>query len=185
MSTVPGGIPTERKSSITMKFTITRTRALGAVAGLGVVLALAGCSSNPSASSTTTTSAHATGGSSSHGGTTTSLTPSSTPVTTTPPATTIPYNPALNARPDVELTSCQAALGSWVAQGVVKNSAKAARTYQIVIDFVTKAGDTVLDTQIVTTPSVQPGASTTWKATGAAGQTNVNCVIRQVQAPAP
>jgi len=73
---------------------------------------------------------------------------------------------------------------SWVLSGKVTNSSQSNRDYQIVVDFVTQPGDTVLDTKIVTTPNVNPGASLPWQATGAAGQKSVACVIRQVQAPA-
>jgi hypothetical protein len=74
--------------------------------------------------------------------------------------------------------------GLWVLNGVVKNSAGTARTYQIVVDFVTQPGNTVLDTKIVTTASVKPGASLPWSAKSVGGLKNVACVIRQVQAPA-
>jgi hypothetical protein len=67
---------------------------------------------------------------------------------------------------------------------VVKNSATTARTYQIVVDFVTQPGDTVLGTKIVTTASVNPGATQAWSATSTPGLTHVACVVRQVQAPA-
>lgn len=72
----------------------------------------------------------------------------------------------------------------WALNGMVRNSTKAARTYQIVVDFVTQPGDTVLDTKIVTTTSVRPGASLAWSTRSVTGLTHVACVIRQVQAPA-
>ena len=99
--------------------------------------------------------------------------------------TTIPYSPAKNARQDVTTSGpCTSTGASWILSGTVKNSSRSARTYQIVVDFVTQPGFTVLDTKIVTTASVGPGASLPWDATGAAGHKNVACVIRQVQAPA-
>jgi hypothetical protein len=99
-------------------------------------------------------------------------------------ATTIPFVVAKNARQDVTTGTCTEVGGDWVLNGVVKNSATTARTYQIVVDFVDQPGDTVLDTRIVTTASVKPAASLTWSAKSTPGLKNVACVIRQVQAPA-
>ena len=141
---------------------------------IGVALFLAACSSNgsPSPASTSASSSVAV--------------PTSTRVAASATvATTIPFVMARNARGDVTTTgSCHEANGVWVLGGVVKNSATTARTYQIVVDFVTQPGDTVLDTKIVTTPSVNPGAIRVWSATSTPGLTHVACVIRQVQAPA-
>ena len=72
----------------------------------------------------------------------------------------------------------------WVLSGLVKNSASTARDYQIVVDFVTQPGDTVLDTKIINTTSVNPGATLAWSTRSAPGLAHVACVIRQVQAPA-
>jgi len=131
---------------------------------------LAACSSNGSATSVSTS------------------TTAPTPTTVVPQstvATTIPFDMAKNARQDVTTTrSCTEVKGLWVLSGVVKNSATSARTYQIVVDFVTQPGDTVLGTKIVTTASVNPGATQAWSATSTPGLTHVACVIRQVQAPA-
>jgi hypothetical protein len=140
----------------------------GARALLGAVAAalLAGCSSSGTGATTTTAPSPATGGT------------SSTVVTT------IPFTMAKNARQDVTTGSCQEAGGAWVLNGTVKNSAKTARNYQIVVDFVDPTGNTVLFTRIVTTPSIRPGASATWSATSISGLSGVACVIRQVQAPA-
>ncbi len=135
---------------------------------------LAACSSNGSVSPTSTSP------SSSVAAPTSSRVAVSSTV-----ATTIPFVMARNARGDVTTTgSCHQVKGEWVLGGVVKNSATTARTYQIVVDFVTQPGDTVLDTKIVTTPSVNPGAIRVWSATSTPGLTHVACVIRQVQAPA-
>jgi hypothetical protein len=143
--------------------------ALAALAGAGSALLLAACSSHSTpglASPTSTTNATAT-------------------TTSTTTATTIPFVAAKNARQDVSTTgACTQVGGNWVLKGVVRNSATTARTYQIVVDFVTQPGDTVLDTQIVTTASVKPAAGLTWSAKSTPGLTNVACVIRQVQAPA-
>ena len=153
------------------------TKRLGACTLLplfGVALFLAACSSNGSVSPTSTSP------SSSVAAPTSSRVAVSSTV-----ATTIPFVMARNARGDVTTTgSCHQGKGEWVLGGVVKNSATTARTYQIVVDFVTQPGDTVLDTKIVTTPSVNPGAIRVWSATSTPGLTHVACVIRQVQAPA-
>jgi len=99
--------------------------------------------------------------------------------------TTIPFSLAKNARHDVTTNGpCAETDGQWVLNGTVTNSAKTSRTYQIVVDFVTQPGDTVLDTKIVTTPSVGPGAKLAWSATSTSGLTSAACVIRQVQSPA-
>jgi hypothetical protein len=128
---------------------------------------LAGCSSNGAATPTTSTDAP-----------TTRATAQSTV------ATTIPFSMARNARQDVTAGSCKETGGFWVLSGTVKNSASSARTYQIVVDFVNPVGNTVLDTKIVTTPSVRPGESLAWSTNSGSGLTHVACVIRQVQAPA-
>jgi hypothetical protein len=146
----------------------TRSRILVALAGTGSALLLAACSSHSTPGSASATS-------------TTTTTPTTTSTTT---ATTIPYVAAKNARQDVSTGTCTLSGGDWVLSGVVKNSATTARTYQIVVDFVSQPGDTVLDTQIVTTASVKPAASLSWSAKSTPGLKNVACVIRQVQAPA-
>ncbi len=153
---------------------------VGLVTGGAVVLA--GCGSGSPSSSPTTTKAPA--ATTPKSATTKPTTSKPTP-TTAPTTTTIPFSMAKNARQDVTTDgACTQVNGSWVLKGSVKNSAKTARTFQIVVDFVTQPGDTVKDTKIVTTPSVAPGASRAWSATGAPGLSHLACVIRQVQAPA-
>jgi hypothetical protein len=126
---------------------------------------MAGCSSKGPQSSTTTRPAT-----------------TATPATV---ATTIPFSIAKNARQDVTTpTPCRDTSSGWVLSGTIKNSAPSARTYQIVVDFVTTSGNTVLDTKVITTGPVRPGAVKNWSAESTAGLTGVACVIRQVQAPA-
>jgi hypothetical protein len=146
-----------------------RSSTLAVLATVGTALLLVGCSSKgfPNSSSSTTT-----------------LAPTTTVAAPTTGATTIPFSEAKNARQDVTNGACTDVDGAWVLSGQVKNSAATARTYQIVVDFVADSGDTVLDTKVITTPSVNPGASTPWQAKSAPGLTHVTCVIRQVQAPA-
>lgn len=156
-----------------------RVGTAAAIGAAGLALALAGCSSSPSASPPTTTTKASTA---------TTKPGTKTSVVTTVPAstTTIPYVPAKNARKDVTTTgSCVEFGGLWVLNGEIKNSASVARTYQIVVDYVTDPGDTVLNTQILNTKSVKPGASLAWVTKSEPGLTHVSCVIRQVQAPAP
>jgi len=64
----------------------------------------------------------------------------------------------------------------------VENSATKAKTFQIVVDFVTEPGSTVLSSTVVNLPGVGPKATTPWSATGARGQSHVACVVRQAQA---
>ena len=96
-----------------------------------------------------------------------------------------PLRPGQERRKDVTTTVRVEFGGLWVLNGEIKNSASVARTYQIVVDYVTDPGDTVLDTQILNTKSVKPGASLAWVTKSEPGLTHVSCVIRQVQAPAP
>ena len=98
-------------------------------------------------------------------------------------ATTIPFNVARNARQEVTTRSCREVGGVWVLSGTVNNSAKTARSYQIVVDFVNQNGNTVEDTKILNTASVRPGATVAWSAKSVAGLTDVACVIRYVQSP--
>jgi hypothetical protein len=100
-------------------------------------------------------------------------------------ATTIPFSLAKNARQDVTTpTPCRHTTGGWVLSGTIRNSATSARTYQIVVDFVSRTGNTVLDTKVITTAPVRSGAVVNWSAKSTLGLTDVACVIRQVQAPA-
>jgi hypothetical protein len=123
---------------------------------------LAGCSSNsPSAVTTTSAPSHAT--------------------SSLPGTTTIPYSAKLNARTDVSTSSCNQVNGAWVMKGSVTNSAKKNRNYQIVVDFVTNPGNTVMDTQIINVRDVAPKATKSWTATGAQGKDHLGCVVRQVQ----
>jgi len=142
----------------------TKLKSLGLVAMVAAGLVLAGCSS----SSTTST--------------TTSSTRAASSTSTSSAATTIPYNPALNARSDVTAGTCIYADGEWQLEGKVRNSAATPRSYQIVIDFITQPGDTVQDTKIVDVTNVASGATATWATAGAPGQHNLACVVRQVQA---
>jgi hypothetical protein len=153
-------MPVTRRPTSLARRTIVRGALPAAALGL-----LAGCSSNtpqPSATSHTTTTV--------------------TPATV---ATTIPFSLAKNARQDVTTpTPCRHSGGAWVLAGTIKNSAKVSRSYQIVVDFVTLTGNTVLDTRVITTPPVRAGAVMNWSAKSTPGLPHVACVIRQVQAPA-
>jgi hypothetical protein len=90
------------------------------------------------------------------------------------------YAATANARKMVTAGICRpAGAKGWQLAGTVTNTAKAARRYTIVVDFVTVKGDTVLFTRVVRVPAVSPGATVRWRAVGAAGHTNVNCVVRE------
>ncbi|MGD0375752.1 MAG: hypothetical protein ABSB01_14355 [Streptosporangiaceae bacterium] len=144
----------------------------GVVIPMAVACALAGCGGSSPAASSPATSA-------------TSRAPahSATSPTTgaAAPSVTVPkYVAAENARKDVAASSCKhdGAKG-WLLKGTLTNSSSSARSYSIVIDFVSSKGDTVLDTKVVRVRRVAPKASAHWSAIGAAGQANVTCVIRQ------
>ena len=101
------------------------------------------------------------------------------------PTVAIPkYVASENARKEVILSSCQkAGKKGWRIQGTAMNLSSSARNYSIVVDFVTKKGDTVLDTKVVRVP-VAPRKSRHWSTIGAPGQAEVTCVIRQALARA-
>lgn len=98
------------------------------------------------------------------------------------PTKSVPFNPAHNVRSDVEVGSCVLKSGQWVLSGTVKSSEPGTKTFQLVIDFVTVPGSTVLSSTVVTLPMVEKGATVHWSATGARGKTHVACLLRQAQA---
>jgi hypothetical protein len=139
------------------------------VGAIGLAVGLAGCSSSPTTSGSTAPSTTATGA-------------AGTQTSNLGPGQTVPFNETLNARLDVHPGTCKESGGSWVLRGTVTNSASSTRQYQIVVDFVTKPGGTVLATQEVTVPGVAPKQTKDWSASGAPGHSSVACLIRQVQA---
>lgn len=100
---------------------------------------------------------------------------------TVAPGATVPFNAADNAHLDIQTSSCTKAAGAWVLHGTVKNPTESATAFQIVVDFVSEPGSTVLATTVVNVPRVAPGAKSTWSATGAKGKTDVGCIVRQAQ----
>ena len=103
------------------------------------------------------------------------------PVGKTEAAVAVPkYVASLNARKEVRAGACKdyGAKG-WRLAGTATNSSKSARGYTIVVDFVSRKGDTVLDTKVVEVAKIAPKKSAHWSAAGAAGQAHVSCVIRQ------
>lgn len=97
------------------------------------------------------------------------------------PGTLVPFDLAHNARADVHVDSCKIASGSWLLEGTVTNPGTKATGYQIVVDFVTAKGDTVISTTEIEIPSVAPKASANWSTTGARGKADVACLVRQAQ----
>jgi hypothetical protein len=140
------------------------------MAALVFAVALIGCTGggSHSTSNETTTTSH-TGAA--------SIAP-----TTTSTSVVVPeYDPAKNARRDVNAGACvDGGDKGWSFDGTVTNSAPQARGYSIVVDFITVPGDTVMATRVVTVPPVAPSATEKWSVNGAVpGQTNLSCVIRQ------
>ena len=88
---------------------------------------------------------------------------------------------AHNARADLVVAPCTQSGGQWVLRGTVSNRASTAKSFQIVVDFVTNPGSTVLSSTVVNVSSVPPGSASHWSATGARGKTAVACIIRQAQ----
>ena len=148
-----------------------RVRTIAVRTGLacGTVLLLAACSSTPTSSppAPTTTSAA-----------------TSTGPTTTTHYVNVPFKLSHNARHDVTTSTCTKIGGAWTLKGTVRNSKRIARNYQIVVDFVTTPGNTVLFTRVITIPKIKPGATARWSATSKRGIATASCVIRQVQSPA-
>jgi hypothetical protein len=141
------------------------------VAGTAVaaVLVLAACSSNsaPAASGRATPSTMAS----------TSASAAANPAA----AVHVPqYVAAENARKSVVTGACTLdGKKGWRYAGHVTNTTKTAHRYSIVVDFVTTKGDTVMDTKVVRTGTVAAGATAAWQATGAIGDSNINCVVRE------
>jgi hypothetical protein len=133
----------------------------GIVAGC---LLFASCSSNTPSASTTTTAG-----------------PGAKTATSIAGVTTIPFNLKYNARTDVTTTGCTQVLGAWKLTGAVKNSFDNTRNFQIVVDYITQPGDTVLDTQIAKVNGLAPGKSANWSTTGASGKKSLACVVRNAQ----
>ena len=98
------------------------------------------------------------------------------------PGGTVPFNLADNARADVKTQPCTQVNGAWVLNGTVRNTAAKSRSFQIVVDFLTEPGSTILGTTVVNVPSVHPGTTANWSATGARGKSPVGCVVRLAQA---
>ncbi len=97
------------------------------------------------------------------------------------PGTLVPFDLAHNARADVHTAVCRIASGSWLLKGTVTNPGTKATGFQIVVDFVSAKGDTVISTSEVNVPNVAPKASANWSATGAHGKPDVACLVRQAQ----
>jgi hypothetical protein len=115
------------------------------------------------------------------GSTTTSSTSAFTPTSVLSPGGTVPFSQSKNARPDIQAGVCTDVGGTWVLRGTATNHGSNATGYQLVVDFVTKPGSTVLATVVVNVPTVQPGKTTNWSVAGAKGETNVACVLRLAQ----
>jgi hypothetical protein len=123
------------------------------------------------------------GCSSSHGPTSSgSATGVATRVSSIAPGQAVPFILADNARSEVTTGVCTQSSGTWVLKGTVRNSATKAKTFQIVVDFVTEPGSTVLSSVEVNLPRVGPKATAPWSARGARGRSHVACVVRQAQA---
>jgi hypothetical protein len=71
--------------------------------------------------------------------------------------------------------------GQWIFTGTVTNKSATTTSFQLVIDFVTAKGETVLSTTEVDVTGVRSGASAAWSASGAKGKTGVLCYLRQAQ----
>jgi len=98
------------------------------------------------------------------------------------PGATVPFELAHNARSAVRTTGCAPSGGAWVLTGTVKNATAKATGFQIVVDFVTQPGGTVLATRVVNVAPVSVGATARWTASGAQGHTaGVGCIVRQAQ----
>jgi hypothetical protein len=156
----------------------TRVAISGTAIVMPLAFGLAGCGGSPTAAPAPAGSASA-GSPSAASRTATS--PAASPTGVTAPAVSVPkYVASENARQEVTTTSCRHdGRKGWLLKGTVTNSTSSARSYSIVVDFVSHKGDTVLDTKVVHVRRTGPGARRHWSATGAAGHVDVTCVIRQ------
>lgn len=138
----------------------------GGVAAVVVAcsILLVACSSPSSSTSSTTTAP-----------------PQRTASSVIAPGGTVPFDLSHNARADLVLTPCIQSGGQWVLRGTVANRASTVKSFQIVVDFVTSPGSTVLSTTVVNVSSVAPRSTAHWSAAGARGKTGVACIIRQAQ----
>ncbi len=64
---------------------------------------------------------------------------------------------------------------------MVRNPAKVHKAFQIVVDFVSQIGSTVVATTVLNVPAVAPGHVATWVAIGGKGKSDLNCVVRLAQ----
>jgi hypothetical protein len=147
----------------------TRRAAAGALIGAALSVVLAACGGShpsPATDKTTTT------------------TTSKSTATTVPGANLSPtFDPLRNAHKDVALLGActQNSSGAWVLKGTIVNPGPKSIGFQIVVDFVTQPGSTVLDTQIVNVPPVRPAKTVPWQASWTYSGKNVACVVRQAQ----
>jgi hypothetical protein len=93
----------------------------------------------------------------------------------------VPFNQTDNARADVATSVCTDTAQGWALHGTVKNSAAVTKTFQIVVDFLSQPGSTVLATTVLTIGGVPPGRVRAWTALGAKGRSDVACVVRLAQ----
>jgi hypothetical protein len=97
------------------------------------------------------------------------------------PASTVPqYVASENARESVTDTGCKSeGAKGWRFTGTVKNGAAKPQQFTVVVDFVDSKGDTVLATKVLQTAVLTSHKTAALSATGAAGHTDVSCVIRE------
>jgi hypothetical protein len=97
------------------------------------------------------------------------------------PGKTVSFDLAHNARDDLSTGACTQTSRGWVLKGTVKNPGTKTTSFEIVVDFVTQPGSTVLATTVVDVQSVASGASASWSAEGARGDSHVACIVRLAQ----
>jgi hypothetical protein len=143
-----------------------RARAALAFGAAAAAVLLGACSSTPAGSTTSTS-----------GTVTTSSTPGATSA-----ATTTTFDEALNARQDVSTDGvCQrSAAGVLVWHGTVTNGGVVHHSYRIIVDFTDESA-TVVQTKVVTIVGLAPGRTAGWSVSGAAGRSDILCVIRNAR----
>jgi hypothetical protein len=98
------------------------------------------------------------------------------------PSVSVPFDPAENARAEVKFTACAPTAGAWAVTGTVTNKGTGAKTFELVVDFASVPGYTILSSAVVTVPDVAEHATVHWSARGARGAPHVACLLRQAQA---
>ncbi len=85
----------------------------------------------------------------------------------------------------VEVSSCRPDDGAWIAEGTITNLEADRRSYILTVEFVRPGTDNVWTRVRVEVDEVDPGASTEFGVRRQVGLDEVECVVGEVDGPAP